>query len=63
MNRLDTPTTGAVTLAKTKAASGRYHSLIRNFNIRKVYKALLRGSVPVGPVLHYMPSNIIHRKQ
>lgn len=63
MNRLDTCTTGAVTLAKNKVASGHFHALVRNFKIKKVYKALLRGGpVPLGPVLHYMPSNIIHRK-
>ena len=62
MNRLDTVTTGLVTLAKTRLGASQFWEEIRKDRVGKVYRALLLDAVPLGLIEHYMPGKIIHRK-
>ncbi|KAG6543561.1 hypothetical protein Mapa_015055 [Marchantia paleacea] len=53
-HQIDNGTEGCVVLAKTEAFSSKFHELMRSKKMKKVYRALTAGPVPVGRMIHYM---------
>lgn len=63
MNRLDTVTSGLVTLAKTPRGASRYWEELRRDRVGKRYRALLYDRpLATGLLEHFMPGRIIHRR-
>lgn len=53
VHRLDKETSGLVVLAKNATAAAVLAEQFRLHRVRKVYTALLRGSLPVGTKIHW----------
>ncbi|BBN16676.1 hypothetical protein MPTK1_7g08400 [Marchantia polymorpha subsp. ruderalis] len=53
-HQIDNGTEGCVVLAKTEEFSSKFHELMRSKKMKKVYRALTVGPVPVGRMIHYM---------
>jgi 23S rRNA-/tRNA-specific pseudouridylate synthase len=63
LNRLDSVTSGLVTVAKTAKGATMFWEELRRDRVGKKYKALVApGPVPLGVLEHYMPGKIIHRR-
>ncbi|KAL2613481.1 hypothetical protein R1flu_025173 [Riccia fluitans] len=53
-HQIDTCTEGCVVLAKTKEFASKFHELLRDKKVRKMYKAIATSPMPVGRITHYM---------
>ncbi|CAM6106761.1 unnamed protein product [Calypogeia fissa] len=53
-HQIDTCTEGCVVLAKTKEFSSKFHTLLRERMVKKLYRALSTAPVPIGVITHFM---------
>ncbi|KAL3680192.1 hypothetical protein R1sor_023148 [Riccia sorocarpa] len=53
-HQLDNGTEGCVVMAKTEDFPSRFYHLMREKKVKKLYRALAAGPVPVGRMVHYM---------
>ncbi|KAG6546097.1 hypothetical protein Mapa_012503 [Marchantia paleacea] len=53
-HQIDTCTEGCVVLAKTKEFASKFHELLRDKKVRKIYRALATAPMPLGRITHYM---------
>ncbi|WOL00554.1 hypothetical protein Cni_G09267 [Canna indica] len=61
-HQIDNCTEGCVVLAITKEFCSKFHRLIREKQVKKIYRALAVAPVPVGIITHYMrPVNVAPR--
>ncbi|XP_042434950.1 RNA pseudouridine synthase 6, chloroplastic-like [Zingiber officinale] len=61
-HQIDNCTEGCVVFARTKDFCSEFHSMIREKQVRKLYRALAAAPVPIGIITHYMrPTNVAPR--